>query len=160
MNCPTFSKLVLLIGIAICLAGANKTMAQVQADTCAMPPLPVIPFPKNVVTLNAAAKLRLDATWESIKLHPTCIVQVTGFGYATADLQQMSWDRVASVINYLKKKGIDSTRFSFRHGYEGDINSVDIVGLATDDAPHWVAQPMPCLSHRLPVKKRCKTPRN
>ncbi len=64
-----------------------------------------------------------------IKANPTCRVRVTGHGASDKRAQQLSWDRVNTVIRYMvEKQGITEDRFIFSYGRRGDNNTVDLMG--------------------------------
>ena len=65
-------------------------------------------------------------------------------GGASKREQQLSWDRVESVINYLvEKQGISRDRFVFKYGEEGDSNTVDLQDCSGEEGPNMVPAPHP-----------------
>ena len=65
-------------------------------------------------------------------------------------MQQLSWDRVNSIINYLvEKEGISSDRFIFKYGEAGgDVNTVDLRDSQNEEGPNTVPAPHPNLRRR------------
>ena len=71
----------------------------------------------------------LASAASQIKATPDCRVRVIGHGASDKRAQQLSWDRVNTVISYLvEKQGISQDRFIFSYGEEGDANTVDLMG--------------------------------
>ena len=101
-------RLQLFVAI-ILFALTGNVFAQSLTDSCNMPGLPVIHFNKTVF-LSKKAKLQLDSVVKIVEQYRFCKIKVMGYGPATEEDQQYSWDRVASVIIYLKKKGINIMR--------------------------------------------------
>ena len=87
---------------------------------------------------------------ETIRNNPNCKVAVVGYGESSKSVQQLSWDRVNTVINYLvEKEGISSDRFIFKYGEAGgDANTVDLREAGTDETPNSVPAPHPSLRKR------------
>ena len=82
--------------------------------------------------------------------NPECKVVVVGYCNSTKQEQQLSWDRVNAVINYLvEKEGISSDRFIFRYGQgEGAENTVDLKDATGEEGPNTVPAPHPNLRRR------------
>ncbi len=68
-------------------------------------------FSRKSVFLNWAAKKKLYHIAMELKKNSDCKIAVTGYGNSCLTCQQTSWDRVYSVIKYLRQWGVDSTRF-------------------------------------------------
>lgn len=116
-------------------------------ENCGLNNLPSIKFAAGSATLNAANVALLANAAAQIKGQPDCHVNVIGHGASDKRSQQMSWERVNSVINYfVNKQGISRGRFIFTYnGPEGgDSNSVDLVG-TKDSGPNTVPAPHPNL---------------
>lgn len=116
--------------------------------TCNLGNLPSVSFKGRTVALSNDAKAVLSSVAESMKNNPTCKVAVVGYGESNKSAQQLSWDRVNTVINYLvEKEGVSTDRFIFKYGEAGgDPNTVDIREAATDEAPN--SAPIPSANLR------------
>jgi outer membrane protein OmpA-like peptidoglycan-associated protein len=110
--------------------------------------LPSVTFTGRSVSLNKDAQSLLATVGSRMRNNPECKVVVVGYCNSTKQEQQLSWDRVNAVINYLvEKEGISSDRFIFQYGQEGgDCNTVDLRGAATgEEGPNTVPAPHPNL---------------
>ncbi|MDR3712888.1 MAG: OmpA family protein [Puia sp.] len=114
---------------------------------CNIGDLPSISFKGRSVTLSKDSKALLASTAEKMRNNPNCKVAVIGYGESSKAAQQLSWDRVNSVINYLvEKEGISSDRFIFRYGQSGgDENTVDLKNGTGEEGPNNVPAPHPNL---------------
>jgi outer membrane protein OmpA-like peptidoglycan-associated protein len=114
---------------------------------CNIGSLPSISFANKSATLSNDAKAVLASLAETIRNNPNCKVAVVGYGESSKSVQQLSWDRVNTVINYLvEKEGISSDRFIFKYGETGgDANTIDIREAGTDETPNSVPAPHPSL---------------
>jgi outer membrane protein OmpA-like peptidoglycan-associated protein len=114
---------------------------------CNLGSLPSISFAAKSSTLSNDAKAVLASLAETIRNNPNCKVAVVGYGESSKSVQQLSWDRVNTVINYLvEKEGISNDRFIFKYGEAGgDANTVDLREAGTDEAPNSVPAPHPSL---------------
>ena len=117
---------------------------------CNLGSLPSISFTAKSSTLSNDAKAVLASLAETIKNNPNCKVAVVGYGESSKSVQQLSWDRVNTVINYLvEKEGISNDRFIFKYGEAGgDANTVDLREAGTDESPNAVPAPHPSLRKR------------
>lgn len=115
--------------------------------TCAekLGPLPSISFKTGSNTLSNDAKAVLATVGATIRNNPGCNVVVVGYCSSNKKEQQLSWDHVNAVINYLvTKESISPDRLIFNYGQEGgDCNTVDMraagegeVGGAKVEPPH------------------------
>jgi outer membrane protein OmpA-like peptidoglycan-associated protein len=123
------------------LGGASSCDAKLGA-------LPSVTFPGKSVTLSNDAKSLLASTASRLRNNPECKVVVVGYCNSTKQEQQLSWDRVNAVINYLvEKEGISGDRFIFQYGQEGgDCGTVDMRGAAAgEEGPNTVPAPHPNL---------------
>jgi hypothetical protein len=78
----------------------------VQAPLCNIGSLPSVQFASGIKIGNDAQAILTSAAAQ-IKASPACKICVVGHGGASKREQQLSWDRVESVINYLvEKQGI------------------------------------------------------
>ncbi len=110
--------------------------------------LPSVTFTGRSVSLSKDAQSLLATVGSRMRNNPECKVVVVGYCNSTKQEQQLSWDRVNAVINYLvEKEGISSDRFIFQYGQEGgDCNTVDLRGAATgEEGPNTVPAPHPNL---------------
>ncbi|MBN8851158.1 MAG: hypothetical protein BGO55_28335 [Sphingobacteriales bacterium 50-39] len=114
---------------------------------CSIGDLPSITFKGRTVTLNNDNKALLAAVAVKMKANPNCKVAVIGYGESSKAAQQLSWDRVNAIINYLvEKEGISSDRFIFRYGQSGgDENTVDLRDGTGEEGPNTVPAPHPNL---------------
>jgi len=110
--------------------------------------LPSITFTGKTVTLSNDAKSLLASIASRMRNNPECKVVIVGYCNSTKQEQQLSWDRVNAVENYLvEKEGISNDRFIFQYGQEGgDCGAVDLRGAATgEEGPNTVPAPHPNL---------------
>ena len=116
---------------------------------CGIGDLPSVSFSGSSAKLSKDAEAILAAAAEKIKANPDCKIAVVGHvspGSASKSAQQLSWDRVKTVINYLEEKqNISSDRFIFKYGEEGDANVVDLRDGTGDEGPNTVPAPHPNL---------------
>nr|HPZ87349.1 OmpA family protein [Flavihumibacter sp.] len=93
------------------------------------------------------AKAVLASVAEKMRTNAERKIVVIGYGEPSKSAQQLSWDRVNAVINYLvDKEGISADRFIFRHSEpQGDPNSVDLRDGTAEDGPNSVPAPFPNL---------------
>jgi hypothetical protein len=115
------------------------------AQRCNISNLPSIQFKGGRATLSKDAMTFLLSASAQIKAKPDCRVRVIGHGASDKRTQQLSWDRVNTVIRYLvERQGISEDRFIFSFGEEGDPDSVDLVG-TIETGPTSVPAPHPNL---------------
>ncbi|ULQ56660.1 OmpA family protein [Flavihumibacter rivuli] len=125
----------------------NIAANMVAKPQCAIGDLPSISFTGRSVSLSADAKAVLASVAEKLRNNPTCKVSVIGYGESSKSAQQLSWDRVNAVINYLiEKEGISADRFIFKYGEGGgDTNTVDLRDATGEEGPNAVPAPHPNL---------------
>lgn len=122
----------------------------VAGGNCGLSNLPSVQFRSGRATLSKDAMGLLESAATQIKGSPNCKVKVIGHmgtGESSKRAQQLSWDRVNTVIRYLvEKQGISEDRliFSYQDQGEGDANTVDLVG-TTESGPNTVPAPHPNL---------------
>ena len=118
-----------------------------KGHKCNIGDLPSITFKGRSVTVSRDAKALLASTAEKMRNNPDCKVAVVGYGESSKANQQLSWDRVNAVINYLvEKEGIGSDRFIFRYGQGGgEENTVDLKDGTGEEGPNTVPAPHPNL---------------
>jgi len=117
---------------------------------CNIGDLPSVTFKGKSVTLSNDAKALANSIASKMRDNSECKVAVVGYGSSSKAAQQLSWDRVNAVINYLvEKEGINSDRLIFKFGQEGgDANTVDLKDGSQEDGPSTVPAPHPNLRRR------------
>lgn len=117
---------------------------------CNIGDLPSISFTGRSVSLNNDAKAVLASVAEKIRNNPNCRIAVIGYGESSKSAQQLSWDRVNAVINYMvEKEGISADRFIFKYGEGGgDGNTVDLRDGTSEEGPNAVPAPHPNLRRK------------
>jgi OmpA-OmpF porin, OOP family len=149
---PTICQPVDADGVGKCPCPDTSCYAGLLArpSDCAtkMGALPSITFTGKSVTLSNDAKSLLASIASRMRNNPECKVVIVGYCNSTKQEQQLSWDRVNAVENYLvEKEGISNDRFIFQYGQEGgDCGTVDLRGAATgEEGPNTVPAPHPNL---------------
>lgn len=110
--------------------------------------LPSVSFAPKSNKLSDDAKAVLATVAAKMRNNPGCKVVVVGYCASDKKEQQLSWDHVNAVINYLvDKEGVSADRFIFNYGQTGgDCNTVDLRGAADgEDGPNMVEPPHPNL---------------
>jgi outer membrane protein OmpA-like peptidoglycan-associated protein len=117
---------------------------------CNIGDLPSITFKGKSVALNNDAKALIASVASKIRDNSECKIAVIGYCASSKSEQQLSWDRVNAVINYLvEKEGISADRFIFKYGQEGgDCNTVDLRDGTQEEGPNTVPAPHPNLRRR------------
>ena len=137
------------IGKCPCPEGCVGT-GVVVTKTCSelMGALPSVAFKAGSNKLSDDAKAVLSTVAAKLRNNPGCKAVVIGYCSSSKKEQQLSWDHVNAVINYMvDKEGISADRFIFNYGQDGgDCDTVDIRGAGTgEDGPNTVAPPHPNL---------------
>jgi outer membrane protein OmpA-like peptidoglycan-associated protein len=122
----------------------------VAGPTCAsmVGALPSVAFKPASNKLSDDAKALLATAAAKLRNSPGCKVVVIGYCSSNKKEQQLSWDHVNAVINYMvDNEGISADRFIFNYGQEGgDCNTVDMrVAADGEDGPNRVEPPHPNL---------------
>jgi outer membrane protein OmpA-like peptidoglycan-associated protein len=114
---------------------------------CGIGDLPSVSFTGRSVSLSKDAQAVLAGVAEKMRNNAGCKVAVSGYGESSKAAQQLSWDRVNSVIKYLvEKEGISEDRFIFKFGLgEGDSNTIDLKDGTNEEGPNTVPAPHPNL---------------
>ncbi|MBV4358132.1 OmpA family protein [Pinibacter aurantiacus] len=114
---------------------------------CGIGDLPSVSFGAKSVSLSKDAKAVLAGVAQKMKDNANCKVAVVGYGESSKSAQQLSWDRVNAVINYLvEKEGINADRLIFKYGEGGgDANTVDLRDGSGEEGPNTVPAPHPNL---------------
>ena len=115
--------------------------------SCGIGDLPSVTFKAKSITLSNDAKALLASAATAIRNNPNCKIAVIGYCSSSKSEQQLSWDRVNAVINYLvDKEGISGDRFIFKYGeMGGDCNTVDLRDGTGEEGPTTVPAPHPNL---------------
>ncbi len=142
---PSYCQPVNADGIGKCPDPACCTaVVAPPSSPCNIGSLPSVQFASGKSGLTSSATAILDAAAEQIKANPNCKICVVGHGGSSKREQQLSWDRVNSVINYLNEsKGISRDRFVFKYGEAGDPNTVDLQDCTGEEGPNNVPPPHP-----------------
>jgi len=111
---------------------------------CGITNLPSVQFKSGSASLSRDAQAVLAGAASQIKANPGCRIKIIGYGVTNKRAQQLSWDRVNTVIRYfVEKQGIAEDRFLFIYAQEGgDANTVDLQG-TTEEGPNTVPAPHP-----------------
>jgi len=114
---------------------------------CNIGDLPSITFNGKSVSLSNDAKALLASVAQKIRDNSACKIAVVGYCSSSKSEQQLSWDRVNAVINYLvDKEGISADRFIWKYGQEGgDCNTIDLRDGTNEEGPSTVPAPHPNL---------------
>src|SRR5699024_7648736 len=115
---------------------------------CDLGTLPSINFNGNSVSLSDDAETLLSNVANQMRQSPDCRVVVTGHAQASKSSEQLAWDRVNSIINYMtEEEGIPASRFIFKYkGATGDTHTVDLrTAGPNDEGPNMVTPPHPNL---------------
>ena len=114
---------------------------------CGIGDLPSINFKGRSVSLSKENKALLSSVAQKLRDNPNCKIAVIGYGESSKAAQQLSWDRVNAVINYLvEKEGVSSDRFIFRYAQSGgEENTVDLKDGTGEEGPNTVPAPHPNL---------------
>ena len=147
---PTYCQPVDADGVGKCPCPEGCVGVAPPEKTCAekLGPLPSVSFAKNSNKLSDDAKAVLATVAAKLRNNPGCNVVVVGYCSSNKKEQQLSWDHVNAVINYMvDKEGISADRFIFNYGQEGgDCNTVDLRAAAEgEQGPNRVEPPHPNL---------------
>ncbi len=149
---PTYCQPVDADGVGKCPCDPNCVgkAPDVVVKTCAelMGSLPSVAFKAGSNKLSDDSKAVLATVAAKLRNNPGCKVVVIGYCSSSKKEQQLSWDHVNAVINYMvDKEGISADRFIFNYGQEGgDCNTVDLRAAAEGEAgPNKVEPPHPNL---------------
>ncbi len=131
------------IGKCPCPPASCFPVQPMVMPTCSIGMLPSVQFKSGSTSLGSTAMSILASIAQQMNANPTCNVRVTGHGPSDKRGQQLSWDRVNSIIKYLvEKQGISESRFIFTYGTPGDVNTVDLMGTG-ETGPNTVPAPHP-----------------
>lgn len=111
---------------------------------CNLASLPSVMFKAGSAKLSKDAISILAGAAQQINANPTCNVKVVGYAAdANKRSQQLSYDRVNTVIKYLVEKGgVSEGRIIFSYENQGASNTVDLQP-TTETGPNTVPAPFP-----------------
>lgn len=88
---------------------------------------PSVTFKPGSFILSDSAKHNLNEVAATLQKHPQHGVLVISYSSLTKQAQQLSWERVNVVMNYLAAQKISKDRMIYRHGQPyGEEDIVDI----------------------------------
>lgn len=129
-----------------CCTELRAKMATLQAapPACALSSLPSVTFKAGSARLSKDAMNILNGAAQQINANPNCHVKVVGYAAdANKRSQQLSYDRVNTVIKYLVEKGgVSEGRIIFSYENQGASNTVDLQP-TTETGPNTVPAPFP-----------------
>jgi OOP family OmpA-OmpF porin len=118
-----------------------------KAPECTLGNLTSINFKGNA-KLSKDAEAFLAEAAVKIKANPACKIKVLGYGASSKAAQQLSWERVNTVVKYLiEKQGISESRLLFVYAQDGNADIIDLQG-TTEDGPNTVPAPHPNLKSK------------
>ena len=146
---PTYCQPVDADGVGKCPCPDSSCYAGlIKAQACNLGTLPSVTFRGRSVKLTSDQQTLLADVANRMRQSPDCHVVVTGHAEASKASEQLSWDRVNSVISYLtESEGISADRFIFQYsGIPGDTKTVDLRAASdADQGPNMVPPPHPNL---------------
>jgi outer membrane protein OmpA-like peptidoglycan-associated protein len=147
---PTRCQPVDADGVGNCKCPDDCKTAVAPAPTCEtkLGALPSIAFKAGSNKLTDDTKAVLASVASRVRNNPGCRVVVVGYCADDKRAQQLSWDRVNTIIAYMvDKEGISQDRFIFNYGQQGgDCNTVDLRAAADGETgPNRVDPPHPNL---------------
>lgn len=147
---PTYCQPVDADGIGKCPCPEGCVGVAPPGKSCAelMGALPSVSFKAGNNKLSDDAQAVLSTVAAKLRNNPGCKVVVIGYCSSNKKEQQLSWDHVNAVINYMvDKEGISADRFIFNYGVEGgDCNTVDLRAAGEgEEGPNTVEPPHPNL---------------
>jgi outer membrane protein OmpA-like peptidoglycan-associated protein len=121
-------------------------LKNLATKTCELGSLPSVQFKSGSLTLSSTAKAVLNNVAQQLNANPNCNIRVNGYYQASSKRsQQLSWDRVNTVIKYLsEQQGISESRLIWNLSAGGDPNTVDFMG-TTETGPNTIPAPFPNL---------------
>jgi len=150
---PTYCQPVDADGIGKCPVPCPDSTCPgwgIKQQSCAdkLGALPSVAFKSGSNKLSDDAKAVLASVASRMRNNPDCKVVVVGYCSSNKKEQQLSWDHVNAVINYMvEKEGLSVDRFIFQYGQEGgDCNTVDLRAAGEgEEGPNTVPAPHPNL---------------
>jgi outer membrane protein OmpA-like peptidoglycan-associated protein len=143
-KCPEPDCCKEIAGLKDRLSGPDK------AELCKIGDLPSVAFSGRSVKLSSGDRALLSEAAAKMRDNPNCKVAVIGYGQSSKAAQQLSWDRVNTVINYLvEKEGISPDRFIFRYGQSGgEENTIDFRDATGEEGANTLPPPHPALRRK------------
>lgn len=147
---PTRCQPVDADGVGNCKCPDDCKTAMAPPPTCEtkLGALPSVAFKAGSNKLTDDTKAVLASVASRVRNNPGCNVVVVGYCADDKRAQQLSWDRVNTIIGYMvDKEGISQDRFIFNYGQQGgDCNTVDLRAAAEGETgPNRVDPPHPNL---------------
>jgi OOP family OmpA-OmpF porin len=129
-----------------CCAELRDSLKNLTTKTCELGSLPSVQFKSGSLTISSTAKAVLNNVAQQLNANPNCNIRVNGYYQASSKRsQQLSWDRVNTVIKYLsEQQGISENRLIWNLSAGGDPNTVDFMG-TTETGPNTIPAPFPNL---------------
>lgn len=114
---------------------------------CPIGELPSLTFARKSNVITNEHKALLSSIAQKMRDNPDCVVAVSGYSSVQKNVQQLSWERVNAIINYLvKNEGISSNRLIFKYSQKaGDPNIVELRNATGEEGPNMVPPPFPYL---------------
>jgi outer membrane protein OmpA-like peptidoglycan-associated protein len=121
-----------------------------NGHNCNIGNLPSVTFKGHAVVLSKDNQALLASAAAQMRNNPNCKIAVIGYGESSKAAQELSWERVNAVINYLvEKEGVSQDRFIFRYGQSGgEENTVDLKDGTGEQGPNTVPAPHPNLRRK------------
>ena len=110
-------------------------MGPINPSACSLASLGTINFKSGSLELSKEATTLLNKAVVQINAHPACKLKVTGYGERPKPTQQVSYDQVNGVVNYLVGKGISLDRIIFSYGEQGGTTNTVSLGGTVETQP-------------------------
>jgi hypothetical protein len=127
----------------------DRTLGGFVDSNCHIDKLPSISFAKGNAILSAANKILLDSVAQLLLANPRCKIIVQGHPLDASSYRsnQLSWDRVYTIVNYLvDNRGILSTHIIFDSEETGDDSNIVNLTPTIIDGPNMRPPPHPFYS--------------
>ncbi len=134
------------VGVCLELPCCQPSMIVEHFDSCYDGGVTSVEFKMGSTALSKHGILLLDSALTKINAI-NCRIKIVGYvpDATSENKEQISWDKVFIVREYLKGKGISKDRFIFSYGNPGDPNIIDLIP-TTEEGPHIVPAPHPVYS--------------
>ncbi|MBV4360252.1 OmpA family protein [Pinibacter aurantiacus] len=137
-------RIIYVFALLVFVTFSSQLFAQVDIKPSSND-FPALLFAQNKISLSPECKRLLTDIATKLRNNPEWSAKVIGYGDDSKIRQQISWDRVNAVINYLiEKEGISGNRLIFVYGEHGPSGTVD-VQITNEEGPHDVPAPHPNL---------------
>ncbi|MFT3823542.1 MAG: hypothetical protein QM731_06455 [Chitinophagaceae bacterium] len=129
-----------------CCDSITSLMTKWQTQ-CNIGELPDITFIRKSNVLSNDQKAVLAGVAQRLRDNSFCKIAVTGYSSQMKNVQQLSWERVNAVINYLvEKEGIGTDRLIFKYSQQmGNPNIIKLRNATGEQGPNTVPPPFPHL---------------